>query len=399
MNPGNPTALSNPVHDNSTDNVFVGDYGGFLYRVSSTGVVTRSGQVDFGTGLVAGPIVDSTAGKVYIFSSSDGTTNCSAGTQPCTAVYLFGTGFGAGTTGTRAAVGASIGFPSTPSPLFEAGFDSKYLASANATGNIYVCGNTGGPPVLYQIPINAGTMGTVVAGPVLSGATTGCSPVTAVSNPNAAGGTTEWIFASVKASGSGNSCASGGCAMNFVNTPWLPSHAYTVGQQVLDTHFQVQTCRRVGTSSAATPAWSTTVGNNTSDNTVRWVNQGPQLAAHGTWLASHAYTLATAIIDSDGNIQVVTNGGTSKTGAHPTWNTTINGNTTDAGVIWRNTGKPATASLAAAGGTGGIIIDNIVGSGTLAGASQVYFSTQSNQLCGSGGTGGCAVQASQSALF
>jgi hypothetical protein len=44
-------------------------------------------------------------------------------------------------------------------------------------------------------------------------------------------------------------------------------------------------------------------------------------------------------------------------------------------------------------------MDNIVGSGTLAGASQVYFSTQGNQTCStSGGSGGCAVQASQSAL-
>jgi hypothetical protein len=129
------------------------------------------------------------------------------------------------------------------------------------------------------------------------------------------------------------------------------------------------------------------------------VNQGPQLAAHGVWLASHVYALGTAIIDSNGNIQVVTTAGTSKAGAHPVWQTTIyNPTTADNNVRWRNAGKPATASLAAAGGTGGIIIDNIVGSGTVAGASQIYFSTQSNQLCGSGGTGGCAVQASQSAL-
>jgi hypothetical protein len=285
VNPGNPNSLSNPVHDSASGNVFVGDYGGFLYRVSSTGVVTASGHVDFGTGLVAGPIVDSTAGKVYVFSSSDGTTNC-PGTTPCSAVYLFGTGFLAGNTGTKAVVGASVSFPSNPSPLFEAGFDSKYLASANATGNIYVCGNTGGPPILYQIPINAGTMGTVVAGPVLSNATTGCSPVTDISNPNATGGTTEWIFASAQASGLGNSCASGGCVMNFENTPWLPSHGYTVGQQVLDTHFQVQTCRTAGTSRTTTPPWSTTVGGSTTDNTVRWVNQGPQAAAHGAWQAS-----------------------------------------------------------------------------------------------------------------
>jgi hypothetical protein len=111
-----------------------------------------------------------------------------------------------------------------------------------------------------------------------------------------------------------------------------------------------------------------------------------------------AYPLATSIIDSNGNIQVVITAGTSKTGAHPTWRTAINANTADNTVTWRNAGLPATASLAAAGGTGGIVIDNIVGSGTLAGASQVYFFTQSNQVCGATGTGGCAVQASQSAL-
>jgi hypothetical protein len=58
----------------------------------------------------------------------------------------------------------------------------------------------------------------------------------------------------------------------------------------------------------------------------------------------------------------------------------------------------AIASLAGSGGTSGIIIDNAVGTGTMAGSSQVYFSTHGNQTCGTSGTGGCAVQASQSAL-
>jgi hypothetical protein len=58
----------------------------------------------------------------------------------------------------------------------------------------------------------------------------------------------------------------------------------------------------------------------------------------------------------------------------------------------------ATAGLASAGGSSGIIIDNI---STSKGASQIYFSSLSNQTCaGNGttgsGTGGCAVQASQS---
>jgi hypothetical protein len=53
-------------------------------------------------------------------------------------------------------------------------------------------------------------------------------------------------------------------------------------------------------------------------------------------------------------------------------------------------------ALPVAGGASGIIMDNIVGSGVLAGASEIYFSTLSTGGCGAGN--GCAVQASQSAL-
>ncbi|MGA8676683.1 MAG: hypothetical protein WB621_15815 [Candidatus Acidiferrales bacterium] len=54
-----------------------------------------------------------------------------------------------------------------------------------------------------------------------------------------------------------------------------------------------------------------------------------------------------------------------------------------------------------AGGASGVIVDNTVGSGTLAGASQVYFTplTTGNCTTSAGhGIGGCAIQASQSAL-
>lgn len=58
-----------------------------------------------------------------------------------------------------------------------------------------------------------------------------------------------------------------------------------------------------------------------------------------------------------------------------------------------------TAALPAANGTSGVIVDNVVGSGTLTGASQVYFTPLGNQTCTtSGGSGGCAIQASQSGL-
>jgi len=394
MNPTNPNSLSSPAYDPGSGLVFVGDYGGYLYSVNATGTVIASAQVDHGTGLVSAPIVDVTSHKVYVFSSNDNSTSCSGG--PCAAVYQFPTGFLAGAAGTEVTVGGSV---LSPNPLYEGTFDANYLASINATGNLYVCGNTGGPPVIYQIPVAIGVMKTPVAGPVLSNRTTGCSPVTDIANPNATGGATEWFFASTQTQGLGNSCGTGGCAMNFKDQQWKASTSYVVGQQILDTHFQVQTVRTAGKSGAAAPTWSTTLGNLTNDGTMKWLDQGPHSAGHAQWAATHAYAANAEIIDSNNNIELVITAGTSRAGAHPTWSGTVYAVTVDGTVHWRNVGAVATASIAAAGGTSGIIIDNTVSSGTLAGTSQVYFSTQSNQVCTtSGGTGGCAIQASQSAL-
>jgi hypothetical protein len=64
-------------------------------------------------------------------------------------------------------------------------------------------------------------------------------------------------------------------------------------------------------------------------------------------------------------------------------------------ATWGTT-KSTVATAVESGGTSGIIIDN---SSSAGGASQVYFSPLGDQGCTtSGGTGGCAIQASQSAL-
>ncbi len=55
----------------------------------------------------------------------------------------------------------------------------------------------------------------------------------------------------------------------------------------------------------------------------------------------------------------------------------------------------STAGLTSEGGTSGISIDNLF---STAGASQVYFTPLANQTCTTGGTGGCATQASQAGL-
>jgi hypothetical protein len=397
VNPSDVTSLSSPVYDYASGTVFVGDYGGNFYSVSaSSGAVTQAAQVDFGVGVVAGPVVDSTSEQVYVFASSDGGTDCLGG--PCSGVFQFPTAFAAGASGTEAEVGASSGTV----PLFDGDFDNAYLTSGDATGNLYVCGQAGVAPNMYQIQITAGSMDTVVTGPALSSAGIECSPVTDISNPNASGGTTEWFFAGVQDSGLGNSCAASGCIMNFTDTPWTPSTFYNVGQEVLDDkYFQIQIVTGMGMSGVVKPPWSNVPGGTTHDGPVTWLNQGPLQAGYNTWQPGITYRIddgtLSEIVDSNNNIELVTKGGTSG-GSTPSWKTSVNATTDDGTVHWLNVGAVGTQSQAAAGGTSGIIIDNIVSSGTLTGGSQIYYSTQQNQVCGTSGTGGCAVQASQSAL-
>lgn len=396
--PANPTTLSSPVYDFASNNVYVGDLGGYLHQVNATtGAVVHSGQLDHATGLVAAPIVDSTAGKIYAFASSDGTTTC-VGLQPCTVVYVMTiSSFATNYTGTKVAVGASSS--TTTIPLYEGDFDSTYQNSSNGTGNLYVCGNTGGPPVLYQIPLSAGTPGTVVAGPPLASASTGCSPVTDVYNPT---GGSDFVFASVQASGNGANC-SGGCLTNFAVTQRIANHAYALGQAILDSNFQVEVVQAAGTSGATTPTWPNTASTTTTDGTVTWIDQGSYSPNIAPWQPNTIYALNAQVLDSNGYVEVNIKIGNTKSNPTPPlpWNTTIGSNNfeTGGGPHWVNSGKPATNSIGAVGGTSGIILDNTVGSGTLAGASQVYYSTLGNQTCAtSGGTGGCAVQASQAAL-
>jgi hypothetical protein len=395
LQPGDATALASPVYDSGTGTVFVGDAGGYFYEVSAAGgAVTQSSQLDHGAGIVSGPLVDSTAGVAYVFSSKDASGNA--------AVYRFAAGFGGASPGAEVAVGVSA---ATPNSLYEGELDSAYENSTNSSGNLYVCGNTGGAPTLYQVHITAGgVLGSAVAGPVLTDTTTtGCSPVTDFLNPNATGGATEFIFASAQTDGKSTPCAGGGCIMNFKSTPWKASTGYTVGQEVVDSHFQVQMVSIAGTSgSSAPPTWSIITGNNTHDGTgtLEWLNLGLTTAATpASWTADHLYAVGDLIEDSNQNIEVVTiasGGGHSGMGSAPTWLTGVGATTTDGQLTWTNAG-PATGALAAAGGTSGVIIDNIIETGVS--GSQIYFSTQGNQAtCGTATSVGCAVQASQSAL-
>jgi len=393
------SALTSPVYDHVSNNVFVGDAAGYVSAVNAaSGAPTVSGQVDHSAvGIVSSPILDQTAQKIYVFAASNGGGACGGG--PCAIAVQFSTTFSAGAAGSRTTLGSSS---ANPNPLYAGAFDSAYYASNNATGNLYGCGHTGANPILYQIPINAGAMpaaGTVLVSTTTNGSTASCSPITDILNPNLAGGFEERLFVSPQNNGRFTACGGKGCVESFIDTPWQPSTNYAVGQIILTPKIHTEIVITAGTSSTSPPTWTTTAGTTVNDGGVTWLDQGVVTAnALPVWTKNHAYALAARILGTGGKIEIVTGAGTTNNTAEPTWPSTPGTTTVDGSVTWIYAGPLPTAALQVTGGSSGIIMDNVVSSGTLAGASQIYFSTLANQACTIGGNGGCAVQTSQSAL-
>ncbi len=400
--------LDSPVLDSVTGRVFVGSLyngtsGAQLFAIdSSTGAVPgTSSSLGKGNGIADGPVVDPTTGKVYAFLGNDGSTNCSG---PCGVVHQFPTSFTSGT-----GISTVVGFGGSIT-LYAGSFDNAYFTSADGTGTLYVCGQ-GFPgffsaePNILRIPISAGTMSTSSQfGAGLGTGNVPCSPVTEVFNPAAGAGGTDRIFASVASGGSAAGCSSNGCIMNVVVTSWQPLTSYAVGQSIITPNNNLMVVATAGTSkSGSPPAWPdvllTDDGMEITEGTVTWVNSGfDTTATPAPWQSNTFFSQGTPIIDSNGNRQLTLNSGVHSGVFPPIWNTTIGGVTFDSGLMWRNGGPMANFGMAVTGGTSGIVVDNVVPTGTLAGGSQVYFSPLSLGFGACGATNGCAVQASQAAL-
>jgi hypothetical protein len=328
-------ALNSPVYDPTSENLFVGDSGGYLHQFapSSPGTVNTSNRLENNTvGVFDPPLIDSTTEEVYAFVGYSGDTS-----NPSNSSYMNRFAAGSSIAGSY---GTGLDFknggannPSTS--IMRAGaFDNQYFASSEASGNLYVCENG----VLYQVPLPAfsaaNTFNTAVSA---IGSMSTCSPVTeflgvkASTTINEAGGISAAATSVTVASGTG-----------FVNGDYIQ-----VDSEIM------QVTAGGGTTNL-------TISRGQSDTTAATHANGAPVQDIKDWLF----------------LSVVANGNAAScTGA-----CLYNFNVIGAGA----SGTPI-AGLAASGGTSGIVVDNQ--STTQVGAEQIYYNTL---------TGDNAVQASQS---
>jgi Bacteriophage tail sheath protein len=124
-------------------------------------------------------------------------------------------------------------------------------------------------------------------------------------------------------------------AFSAIRLPgWQATTAFVVGQQILDVNGNLQKVTTAGTSGATPPAWPTTLNATVADGTVTWTLVATGVGVVPFWSASHAFSVGNQIVDANGNIELVTVAGTSGATA-PAWPTVVGTVTVDGGVSWK----------------------------------------------------------------
>jgi len=231
--------LSSPVYDPETGfeagYVFVGDMGGVFYSVGSGYGGTTSGQIYGNTGslgdaIADAPLVDSRQGVEYVFVTTNGSYSWPGYNAVWEFVSIFATLVPAGSSAAPGVVEVGVG--GAGYYLYAGAFDNVYLKSSppasDATGNLYVVGNTGtaGGGTLYQVPIlhsaltgasNAVATGLNSAGhPFPSPVTESCDGA-CTSNGTTTNSGTDYLFFSVNrgAKPGCTSAAGNGCILTY----------------------------------------------------------------------------------------------------------------------------------------------------------------------------------------
>ena len=152
-------------------------------------------------------------------------------------------------------------------------------------------------------------------------------------------------------SSAGRPAQSGTASAGFaaIASPWVKSTVYNVGDMVIDGNGNLQqVAKSINTkkSGAAAPAaWATNVGDLTVDADVTWQLLPTGRSFLPQWSQNTIYKINDAIVDSNGNMQVVTAAGTSAA-TTPVWSKTIGANSpADNTVTWKLEKLPALSLL------------------------------------------------------
>ena len=222
-------ALSSPVYDSISGNIFVGDASGYLHQFAAAtpGTVNTSGQLAHNTGGLDAPIVDNTGGTdtVYAFIGYSG--------DPGNNYPSYINAFPAATSVSGGTTYGSIGVPfpnnststrpaSSSTMMYTGTFDNTYFNGSGTTGNIYACADG----VLYQIPLATISTPVVNTFSTPTSAASTCSPVTEFYN---SASSSDFLFMSVSGSAiaSGGSACTGACVLNYIAPTSASTHTGT----------------------------------------------------------------------------------------------------------------------------------------------------------------------------
>jgi hypothetical protein len=401
--------LTSPVYDSTSGNIFVADSGGYLYsykasnaahQMSSSKLTYASGT----TGIVDGPVIDSSAEKVYVVvgddanTSTSGSFSCATATG-CSGVFQFSatnttivgsatacdaTSATAWPSGANCGEEAVLGVGSYPN-MYDGTFDNVYYNGSGTTGYLWECSpaNPGGTDITPRLSAVALQTG---GGIVTSGDVIGAGTVTIA-------------ISALTSNTSGVACSP---VTEFYNTG-NPSTVTAINEAG-------------GITAGAT---GVTVTSSTGIAAGNYIEIGAEDILV-TAIAGNTLTIVrgqigtTAATHADGSVITI------PAVDYLYLSVTENGNVTPAALTCTGTsgaclysiavgtsagshvagGMAPTNGLGSAGGTTGIVVDNFL---TTAGESQIYYSNLGNASCsgngqtGTSGTASCAVQTSQTA--
>ena len=140
-------------------------------------------------------------------------------------------------------------------------------------------------------------------------------------------------------------CGTGTVSGLKVRVPqqWQANSPYAPWSFVIASNQNVQVnAAAAGTSGNTAPAFTAGLGATTADGTLTWTNEGPILESG--WRANTPFTYPAAVVDQNGNVQVLKVVAGLTTGPTlPQWNANIGGATADGGVTvaWTCLGSAA----------------------------------------------------------